>query len=148
MSRIISFTCLLILLVTFAGACSEQIPSEHARMIDISKITGDELKALEKICDNEEMIIYAPAGYALDINLNVKGDVASSEVESSIKLKFAKPVYFFFTKDIKDPLFSIDGKTWKKATDLFKGSITFGVSETDKENKPYGNFTFEVNMKE
>jgi len=149
MLRIISVTCLMLLLLSITAFSQEVVPSKAATFVDLSKINLDAIKELLNPEKMKEVIFYAPPGYELSVKLALKGTVMNSDItkDNIVKVKFSQPVYCYFSPIVEEPYFSIDGKVWKPGKELFSGSISFSIGANEKEKQPSADFTFEVNLR-
>jgi hypothetical protein len=133
------------------GLCKEIQPPSDAQIIDLSKMTTENLK---EILDNKQttsgkIILLAPQGYEMNLSIKFDGSVISTENSTvqPLKVKFKKTVYFYPVKG--EPLFSLDGKKWGKGTEFFSGNIAFtcSVEEAASLKNPIFNLIQEINLK-
>jgi hypothetical protein len=100
----------------------------------VGELNSQKLKEIQSICNRKdgEFIFFAPEGLEIAVRVRVEGSVLSTEEsgDTPVTVKFQRPVYFYASSGKgSDPLFSLDGITWSRATELFGGAICFGAGE-------------------
>ncbi|MGV8122813.1 MAG: hypothetical protein AB2L14_23880 [Candidatus Xenobiia bacterium LiM19] len=145
---------IMILMLTQQGYCKTECPSPDTPIINIGQLTEEKLHEFQSICDRKggEFIFYAPEGFEMAVKLKVEGSVVTMKEggDTPITIKFQTPVYFYASsKKGSDPLFSLDGKRWCMATELFGGMISFGAGSEKKgeESMPVFNLTMKLDLK-
>jgi hypothetical protein len=147
----ISLICIMMAALSTFGMCEEISPPSDAKILDLSKVTPDDLTKLEKsdIAQKGKLIFYAPQDYELPVNLALTGSVISSDGNNNtVKVKFHTSVYVYFPSS-GEPLFSIDGNTWEKGNKLFTGCISFGfvMNKNENDSKPVSNLSFGLEVR-
>ena len=90
--------------------------------------------------------LLVPAGYKLPVSLEVSGDTLfTPDTGASVGLQARRDIYLKF--DGNSVLISLDGHEYFPPTELFSGSISFGLSGEDGGHAVKGSFEFELRTK-